>query len=198
MCDALLHYRRKTDAACARLFAVGIILVEENATTKHINKLAQQIALREDGLLTHGDILSANNADERAQLHEIIRQIASNVRTDGTSEELAITLSRSSGASAYPVTIGTIGENDQESDARKDWNPLAAIFITDPDRPQDFLSEMLERFFYLTPSEARLLKHLVAGRSIKEAAKEMNNTPDTVRHHLKSIFQNTGPTDRLI
>jgi len=50
---------------------------------------------------------------------------------------------------------------------------------------------MLERLFSLTPSEAILLKHLVGGLSIKEAAEEMNNAPDTARHHLKSIFQKT-------
>jgi PAS domain S-box-containing protein len=171
---------------------IGIILVNETAAIKHINRLACEIANREDGLFIHNGIISAGNADEQAQLHAIIREVILNVRLSGTSERIAITLTRSSGAPAYPMTIGTISEDNLAPHATKDLNPLAAIFITDPDRPQKFSSEMLERLFSLTPSEAKLLKHLVAGLSIKDAAREMNNAPDTARHHLKSIFQKPG------
>ncbi|MBT7486196.1 MAG: PAS domain S-box protein, partial [Rhodospirillales bacterium] len=181
---------KRTELALDHL-PVGIILVDENASIKHINRLARQIAQREDGLFTHGDILSADNADERAKLHTIIRQVISDGRNNFASDGYAMTLTRSSGATSYPMTIGTIAEDGLKPDVGIDRNPLAAIFVTDPDRPQNFSSEMLERLFSLTPSEARLLKHLVGGLSIKEAAEEMNNAPDTARHHLKSIFQKT-------
>jgi PAS domain S-box-containing protein len=182
---------KRTELALDHL-PVGIILVDENAAIKHINRLARQIAQREDSLFTHGDILSADNAEERAKLNTIIRQVISNGRNNVASDGYAMTLTRSSGATSYPMTIGTIAEDGLKSSAGIDQNPLAAIFITDPDRPQDFSAEMLESLFALTPSEAKLLKHLVGGLSIKEAANEMNNAPDTARHHLKSIFQKTG------
>jgi DNA-binding CsgD family transcriptional regulator len=50
----------------------------------------------------------------------------------------------------------------------------------------------LKNRFGLTPAEARLVQRLVSGDSLRSAAKVLGIKYETVRTHLKSIFQKTG------
>jgi DNA-binding CsgD family transcriptional regulator len=52
--------------------------------------------------------------------------------------------------------------------------------------------ELLRCHFGLTPSEARLALHLVAGETLRSAEATLSMTYETARTHLKSIFQKTG------
>ena len=46
--------------------------------------------------------------------------------------------------------------------------------------------------FDLTPAEARIVLRLVAGNSLRCAANALGITYETVRTHLKAVFQKTG------
>ena len=50
----------------------------------------------------------------------------------------------------------------------------------------------LKNKFGLTPAEVRLVLRLVAGDSLRSAAKALGIQYETVRTHLKSVFQKTG------
>ena len=52
--------------------------------------------------------------------------------------------------------------------------------------------ELLRCHFGLTPAEARLALHLVAGETLRSAEAKLSMTYETARTHLKSIFQKTG------
>ena len=54
--------------------------------------------------------------------------------------------------------------------------------------PADFLKDR----FDLTPAEARLVVHLVAGASLRSCAKALGIKYETVRSYLKSAFRKTG------
>ena len=51
---------------------------------------------------------------------------------------------------------------------------------------------LLKNRFGLTPAEARVVLRLVAGDSLRSAAKALGIKYETVRTHLKSVFQKTG------
>ena len=52
--------------------------------------------------------------------------------------------------------------------------------------------DLLRRHFGLTPAEARLALHLVAGETLRSAEAKLSITYETARTHLKSIFSKTG------
>jgi len=52
--------------------------------------------------------------------------------------------------------------------------------------------ELLRCHFDLTPAEARLALHLVAGETLRAAAAKLNISYETVRTSLKNIFRKTG------
>ncbi len=70
--------------------------------------------------------------------------------------------------------------------------PFAVIFLSDPHWQNDFEPARLERFYGLTPAEARLTILLVQGLSLEEGAGKLNVSLNTVRTHLKRIFTKTG------
>src|SRR5215831_15640723 len=51
--------------------------------------------------------------------------------------------------------------------------------------------ELLRCHFGLTPAEARLALHLVAGETLRSSETKLSMTYETARTHLKSVFQKT-------
>ena len=52
--------------------------------------------------------------------------------------------------------------------------------------------DLLQCHFSLTPAEARLALHLVAGETLRSAAVKLSITYETARSQLKNIFKKTG------
>jgi DNA-binding CsgD family transcriptional regulator len=52
--------------------------------------------------------------------------------------------------------------------------------------------DLLRCHFGLTPAEARLALHLVAGETLRSAEAKLSITYETARTHLKNIFDKTG------
>src|SRR5215475_12947947 len=52
--------------------------------------------------------------------------------------------------------------------------------------------DLLRCHFGLTPAEARLALHLVAGETLRSAELKLSMTYETARTHLKNIFKKTG------
>ena len=52
--------------------------------------------------------------------------------------------------------------------------------------------DLLRSHFGLTPAEATLALHLVAGETLRSAETKLSITYETARTHLKNIFSKTG------
>ena len=53
-------------------------------------------------------------------------------------------------------------------------------------------ADFIEKRFDLSPAQARLVSHLVAGVSLKSSAKALGIKYETARSYLKSTFLKTG------
>ena len=73
----------------------------------------------------------------------------------------------------------------------QDTQPRALV-IFGQDQEDSTLRDLLLQTFGLTLAERRLTHHLLAGRSLAEAAVEANLTISTARSYLKRIFAKTG------
>jgi DNA-binding CsgD family transcriptional regulator/PAS domain-containing protein len=74
---------------------------------------------------------------------------------------------------------------------RLDPAAVAAVFIGAPPDERDSAG-LVAAGFGLTPAETRVLENLLAGRTLKEAASELNIAYTTVRSHLDRILSKTG------
>ncbi len=64
--------------------------------------------------------------------------------------------------------------------------------------PNDIAEILSENLFReeLTPTETRILQQLVAGRANKEIAYDLNISENTVKTHVKNVFEKLGVSDR--
>jgi len=64
--------------------------------------------------------------------------------------------------------------------------------------PNDIAEILSENLFQeeLTPTETRILQQIVAGKSNKEIAYDLNISENTVKTHVKNVFEKLGVSDR--
>lgn len=168
------------------LLGVGVVILADSKAV-YVNQQADEILACCDGLrLDGGGHLRAAKPEEDRALQSLLRTSHSGAQVSGQS---SLTISRPSEKLPYPITISHLPISTGQSlpTARQ-----AAAFIRDPNQIGTIAWEAVAGIFDLTPTEARLVRHLVDGRAPEEAAKQMSINVSTARWHLKQIFEKTA------
>jgi DNA-binding CsgD family transcriptional regulator len=171
--------------------AIGIVIVDADARVRFANEAARQIAAAADGCRIISRRLVIDGGDRiniAARAARIIRFSLSGSPTSGE----AFQVTRPSGGEPYSVLISPLTANQD----RFQWSmldePLAVVYVRDPDRPDETRAEILQRLYGLNPSQARLADLLAGGASLADVAKKVGITRVSARQYLKLIFQKTG------
>lgn len=172
--------------------AMGILLVDENARLVHANATAGRIVAMADGISLHNDTLRLNAREEDRALRRAIWDAVAQVRSGELPPGEALAVSRPSGNEPFPALVATLWGNHLRYGLGRLDRPLAVVFVTIPEEPQEAPAELLRRLFGLTLAEARICERLVQGRTVEEAAHDLEIAADTVRVHLKKVFAKTG------
>jgi DNA-binding CsgD family transcriptional regulator len=70
--------------------------------------------------------------------------------------------------------------------------PMAAVLIADPECHEPGRADLLIELYGLTPKEAAIATKLSEGKTVEQAAAEMEITYQTARTHLRRIYLKTG------
>ncbi|MGA7220233.1 MAG: helix-turn-helix transcriptional regulator [Candidatus Sulfotelmatobacter sp.] len=168
----------------------GAMLVAYEGCPHLANQAALAILRKKDGLSLGRTGLIAERATDTKLLLQMLRDA---IRTPelGEPKDSPIILQRRSAYSALIVRV-------VPGPALKGWpdpdNRTALLKLYDQDAGLGVDAAdaaVLTRLFGLTRGEASLAKHLLAGKSIDEAAAELFISPHTARTHLKRIFMKT-------
>ena len=188
----LLDFGQRMALEALDRIATGIVLLEEDGGVKFANRLARDIAESADGFRILGD--SVMFADHRIQTEVIAaaRDAIASARVGRMLPGLGFAIPRSSGAPPYALMVSALWGSHLRFDLGLLDDPVAVLFLSDPQRPQEAPAELLQRLYGLTLAEARVLEALVAGHNLKGMAAELSITRETVRSHLKSIFDKTN------
>jgi DNA-binding CsgD family transcriptional regulator len=89
------------------------------------------------------------------------------------------------------VAVGPIDERDRPLGLA---GPLAMVLITDPERQSGPSEEGLRALYDLTQAEARLVVAICAGETLASYAAAAGTSLNTVKTHLKHVFEKTGET----
>ena len=73
-----------------------------------------------------------------------------------------------------------------------DLQPMAVIFVNDPDKNNKPTVVQLREKFGLTPAEANFAVEILKGDGIQAAADRLSISRATARTHLARIFDKTG------
>jgi DNA-binding CsgD family transcriptional regulator len=187
----LLRSERRQAAleATFDLLPQAAILLDHNGCATLVNRSARAILARHDGLTIDSDgRLAGGRSGETAALRGLIRSAVGAGTGRGVGAGGYLSLPRPSGGRPLLVLVTPLGGTESVFERQR---PAAAVFVSDPDRQIATPEAMLTELYGLTPAEARLASLLVTGKSLGEAGEELGVSSNTVRTHLKRIFEKT-------
>ena len=184
--------RRKasTLGAALDMSDVGIVLINKDALLLFANSRASRMLDEADGIRRDGRGLVASNNDDGLRLQTaLLHALRINRDARGqsvTSPAPVLQLKRTAGRRDLIVTL--VGASQPAVDAA---DPAAILYALDPDQDVEQLLAPVCGIYKLTASETRLVRHLVNGLRVVEAAARMRIQPQTARAYLKQVFNKT-------
>lgn len=159
---------------------LGVILADENAAIRSMNSQARELLELNDPLRLRNNRLVAASLPDTIALQDLIRTAVVCRNGGGTlrlNDTPAISL----------IVIPCADTPDEEI-----IQPCCTLFIAAPDLDRHLNTDLIRRLFALSHAEARLTQMLVRGRSVSQAATELNISTHTARSQLKAVFSKTG------
>ncbi len=182
-----LEARRRLTADLLDRSHSAIILLDANSKIVLMNRTAEDLVSRADGIRTSagGIHLALAQEDERLQM---LMARASALQQSERSFGEVMRVTRPSGFRPYGIWVGGIANPPAAMSA---FRPALWVFINDPERSTAPSVPQLQSLFGMTQAEAKLAVHLADGDSLKAAAEELGITYGTARTRLIQIFQKT-------
>lgn len=213
MCLALLpHFRRAVDLysridvaeserglyehAVDRML-IGMVVLDDQGMVLKANAAARTLLGENDGIRLRGGRIEFADARDRSRFRELVQRSIDSISIapdDGAATPMveAMSLARPSGTGRLEVLIRAIPMREW-SDENK-WCPACVVVIRDPACSAQTSVEVLRQLFDFTPTEASLALLMANGSSLEDAARLLKVKSNTVRAHLRSIFQKAGVT----
>jgi len=165
----------------------GLVGLRADGTVLFMNAAAEDAIRSGDGLAVIDGLLRAARAANDRTLQETIARVLQpppDALPDGGG---AVTVTRPSGRTPFVLRVmpSAAGEGVRVGEL-----PAALVLIADPDR-RGAPSEATLRSLGFSPSEARIAQRLVQGRTLAEAARDLDLAHNTARAHLRNIFAKT-------
>lgn len=162
------------------------LLTDREARVLYANAAARQAGIRKDGLAIEEGRLRLWAEKAHLAFLDAIRQIT---RGQGAPVH-SIPAPRPSQKAPYRLFLMSIP--DFGALPLGTSQPAAAVLIMDSEWALEPDPATLRDLFSLTPAEARVTGHLVAGRSVQEIACATGVSIETVRSQVRSILSKTG------
>ncbi len=154
-----------------------MIIVDATARPVRLNRRAEAIVGRKDGLFATPFGITAASPEDSSRLRQAIAAAAAG----GTR----LRLSRPSGAPPLLVTVIPV----RGGDAGRSW---VALFVMDPGMAGTPSPTLLQELFGLTAAEAIFAAEISRGDGLQAVADRLAIAPSTARSHLTRIFEKTG------
>ena len=167
----------------------AIVVTDAFGRVAEANSLARAILEEADGLLIRDGVLRAARSDDNARFVRLILEAAGGV--DG------LTFIRKSGV----MQVGRLSCRRHlalvVSPTCNAASPFgrshaATIAFADPERAPEADADLIARLYGLTAREAAVAALLLQGRAPSEAADELAMTENTVRTHIRHVFDKIG------
>jgi DNA-binding CsgD family transcriptional regulator len=177
----------------------GVVLMDNRLQVLHLNKAAQSVMQRKDGLHVLGGELHQYSGNSRPLVNQGGRAVATGLTAWLRAEHDAPAEQQPHFQQGYQVLRD--GERRyvvqcSEISASGGWQAQGVAvsyvaFIHDPAALQLPEAPLLVEMFGLTQAQARVALILAGGTSYKEAAAQLHMSEETIRSHVKEIYPKT-------
>jgi DNA-binding CsgD family transcriptional regulator len=173
--------------------SVGVVLTDASGTVAEINRMAGSIIDEADGLMIRDGVLrAANRRDDLRLARYIFEAAGGHTATQLLCPSAVMRLSRPSLRRPLPLVIGPT----RHANALIGRSRAVSVMFTDPEQAPEADAALLARLYGLTPREAAVAALLLSGESPAAVAADLAMTMNTVRTHIRHIFEKTE-VDRL-
>ena len=170
---------------------LGVVLVDPRGRVITMNRCAKEIVAGSEGLhVDRAGNCRAGTPDERPALAQRIADAARADPAKGAQAGGAMRLSRASGRRPLSVLVAPLTGMGTRAGRRRG----AILYVRDPELGQSTSAAVLADAYGLTASEAKLLRALIQGKRLEDAAAEFGVSINTIKTHLQNIFRKTATT----
>jgi DNA-binding CsgD family transcriptional regulator/PAS domain-containing protein len=164
---------------------LGVIVVDQAGSKIWHNRQAEEIVSDPEVLTFSGPRLVGRDASSTQSVRELIcRAVA--------GEPGLLPIERDSSKPLLLVAAPLRPTGMYDVSARPGETGYGVVFVSDPDRTDNFTVESLQRAFDLTYREAQTAIAVAHGHGLKTAARAMGVAPTTARSQLQQVFAKTG------
>lgn len=168
--------------------SVGVIFLNRGFEVISLNRRARGFLDKMDGLsLDRGKRLVVECHESAINLKRLLIQAVNPSLKKGRNKTVKVP--RKGADDAYTLLVLPLPREDVLPNLK---TPVAVVFMGKAESIPVRLELQLSSLYSLTATEARLAKLLVLGKSLKESAEELQISMNTVRTHLKRIFNKTN------
>jgi DNA-binding CsgD family transcriptional regulator len=164
---------------------VALVLTDAYGRIAQSNGLARAVLAENDGLAIRDGVLWASRGQDCIRLSRLTQE-AAGARVMPMSGVMQV--ARPSGRRPLALVVAPT-RNSASAFGR---SHAVTISFADPERAPEADADLLARLYRLTPREAAVAALLVRGCSPIEAAAELAMTENTVRTHIRHVFDKTG------
>lgn len=167
--------------------AVATFLTDAEQQIFFKNRAAGLLLEQDSGLIAPRNRLSSISEVDNLALQEAVRSVAAQARSGESRSPRVLSLSTSAGK--HPTVISVYPAGHSFTAARGEWCDLVAVSARNQHSHHEHCS--FAWHFNFTPAQARLSSLLFTGHNLADAACILHVSENTVRSHLKQIFQKT-------
>ena len=164
----------------------GIAVLDETARVIELTTMAESVVLGR-ALTLRQRRIHATDPDDDNELQAVLRSAIT--PAPGRPVSAGTVAVRRFNASALKVTVTPISAVQFLSVVAR---PSALVIVVDPDKAPAPESALVQAVMGLTKSEAALAHALFAGKSLRDAARDLGRSVNTCKAQLKSIYAKTG------
>lgn len=169
--------------------AVGIIVVSARGYVLFANKSAETILQTGRGLSVWKGCLHVPLSAKNQALQQAINDASVMSRDEPFAADNVLALPRSGGEAPLSLVVCPAR---CEAFGIKPIQPIAMIFVNDPDSQTTPSQAKLAALYQLTPAEAKLTTALLNGEHLQDYSARVGIGIQTAKSHLKQVFAKTG------
>jgi DNA-binding CsgD family transcriptional regulator len=168
--------------------AIGVALISCNGKTLLLNRSARQIVDEKDPIRLENNHLHACYCDQAEEFRQLVSAAVVHPQAGTRPSGGTMFLTRHSAKSPLFLMVTPLPVREFRVGCE---TAAAALFLSDPENGVQTPEQVLRQLYGLTPAEAHISSLLARGKTVEEAAVELNVSSNTARTHLKRTFFKT-------
>ena len=172
----------------------AVFMVDEAGEVMFSNARSAEFLEGFEGLEVRNGCIAAVSRTENRALLGAIAEAAGGMAPDRDGKLVTV----SGPAESYPVAVSVIPAAVDQIDNLGEHHPAAVLIAKDPHRPNgDFDCCAFTSIFELTPAQGQLAGLILGGHGLLGASRKLRVSENTVRSHLKQVYQKTNTHSQI-